>query len=154
MRVQSVNGTANCFSAKEQKTEQGNTYKKSNIARNTGFVFGLAAAGGFVYSQARALKTIQGKRNLIEGLHESGKNLNNVAERKVRRDEAGRIVPHKKGETSAGTKTVMRGFETALAAWGAGITAASTFIGSLVDANINNSRAEEADANAEKQFVV
>ena len=130
------------FTARDYKTDKSDSSKKTKIARNTGFVAGLAASGLLMYSQIKSLKTIQGKKNLIAGFHERGKSLNDVMARTVSRDEAGKIIPLAKGAVTDRTKAIVRGFKSTLVLWGAGITAATTAVGSLIDANINAARAE------------
>ncbi|MCD8377707.1 MAG: hypothetical protein LUB59_02840 [Candidatus Gastranaerophilales bacterium] len=150
MSIQPINSVSVHFTGKEKKTDNGNTYKSSSIAKTTGFVIGAAVAGGLMHSQLKALKTIKGKRNLIAGFHERGKSLNDVKERVIRRDEAGKIIPYEKGQVSDRTKSIVGGFKSTLAVWGAGITAATTIFGNLIDANINTSRAKQADIASTK----
>jgi len=151
MSIQPINNAQVSFTAKEHKTENGNPYKKSNTAKAIGFVSGLAVSGGLMYAQLNSLKTMKGKRNLIAGFHEQGKSLRDVMDKVVNRDESGKIIPYEKGTVSDRTKAIVKGFKTTLALWGAGITAATTIMGKLVDSNINSSRQKKADALAENK---
>ena len=145
MSIQPISSVS--FTGKEKTTENGNSYKTSNIGRNVGIAAGLVASGLLMHNQLSALKTVKGKRNLIAGFHDAGKSLNDIMKKTVSRDKNGKIISLD-GEASARTKKIVSGFRTTLAVWGAGITAAAGLLGKAVDANINISRAKQADNTA------
>ena len=78
MSIQPINSVSGAFKGKIKTTDKGNTYETSNIGKGIGLVSGLAIAGALMHSQVSALKTISGKKNLIEGFHVRGKSLNDV----------------------------------------------------------------------------
>lgn len=133
-----------------KKTEKGNEYKSTKAATTAGAAAGLALATGLMLHQTRALKTIKGKRNLLEGLHEKGISLEDFMVKKPIRDKDGKIVPPEKG-VSARSKKVVGEFKKTVALWGAGIMAAATGIGKAVDSHFNSENAKAADAKAAKK---
>lgn len=143
MRIQPINAQVG-FNGQVMQTANGNTYEKSNAGKTTGLVAGIALASGLMHSQVRSLKTISGKKNLIEGFHINGKTLNDIADRKITRDAEGKIIPPIDG-VSERTKKIVKDFKKSLAVWGAGITALTTGIGAVADSSITSVRAKEAD---------
>lgn len=145
MSIQPINSVSGAFTGKIKTTEKGNVYETSNIGKSVGFISGLAIAGALMHSQVSALKTIGGKKNLIEGFHIRGKNLNDIMPRKIVRNDEGKIIPPDKNG-SARTKSIIKGFKNTLALWGAVTTAVTTTLGGIADTSITSVRAKEADA--------
>ena len=149
MSIQPISANLS-FKGQIKQTPDGNAYEKSNIGKTAGFVAGLALAGGLMHSQVSALKTISGKKNLIEGFHINGKTLNDIADRKITRNADGKIVPPTDG-VSDRTKAIVKDFKKSLAVWGAAITAITTAIGAVADSSITSVRAREADELAKSK---
>lgn len=152
MSIQPINSISGTFTGKTKTTDKGNVYETSNIGKTTGLISGLVLAGALMHSQMSALKTINGKKNLIEGFHIRGKKLNDIMPRKIVRNEEGKIVPPDKNG-SARTKSIIKGFKNTLALWGAVTTAVATTLGGIADTSITSVRAKEADAKAAKTNV-
>ena len=150
MSIQPINNVSASFTGKKLTTEKGNSYEKSNTAKFVGFASGLLIAAGLMHSQMGALKTVSGKKNLIEGFHIRGKSLNDIAPRIINRAEDGKIIPPD-GNVSDRTKSIVKGFRKTLALWGAGITAITTALGAVADASITTVKAKEADEKAVKR---
>lgn len=150
MSIQPVNNISASFTGKTAKTENGNAYEKTNTAKLIGLGTGLVIAGGLMHSQLSALKTVTGKKNLIEGFHLRGKSLNDIAPRVISRTEDGKIIPPE-NNVSKRTHNIIKGFKKTLALWGTGITALTTGIGAVADTSINTVKAKEADEKAIKR---
>lgn len=145
MSIQPISSVSGAFTGQIKTTDKGNTYETSNIGKSVGFIGGLAVAGALMHSQVSALKTIAGKKNLIEGFHVRGKSLNDVMPRQVLRTSEGKIVPPE-NNVSKRTKAIVGGFKKTLALWGAAATAVTTVLGGIADTSITAVRAKEADA--------
>ena len=150
MSVQPVSNISTTFTGKTVTTKNGNSYEKTNAAKAIGLGTGLVIAGGLMHSQLSALKTITGKKNLIEGFHLRGKSLNDIAPRVISRGDDGKIMlPVDK--VSKRSKDIVKGFKKTLLLWGTCITALTTGIGAVADTSINSVRAKEADELAAKR---
>lgn len=150
MSIQPIGSSTTTFTGKTLTTDKGNTYEKSNTAKLGGFAAGVLIAAGLMHSQMSALKTISGKKNLIEGFHIRGKSLNDIAPRIISRGENGKIIPPE-NNVSVRTKAIVKGFKKTLALWGAGITAITTALGAVADSSITTVNAKEADEKAAKK---
>ena len=146
MNIHSVSSTT-VFSSRERHTAKGNLYQTSDSGKYVGLGAGAVIGGGLVLSQMRALNTISGKKNLIEGFHVRGKSLNDIYPRKIVRGLDGKIVPLN-GQASDRSKKIVGKFKKTLMFWGAVIVALSTALGVAADKNFNVVRAKEADEKA------
>ena len=111
---------------------------ENNCASHSGTCFGLGAglflSGGLVYSQLNNLKTVRGKKYLLEGLSEQEKGLR--YERTVLRDEFGKPTLPKSGITSR-TKKIVSNYKKELFGWGIAILGITTGLGILADKSIS-----------------
>ena len=140
MNIKSINALS--FGSFSQSEIKDNKSEKTNIGKCSGFVVGALLSGGLAKSQMDALKTIEGKRNIIDGYHMSKKTLNDIMPKTVTRDTKGKIVPPV-GGVSERTKLVVKSFKKTLAIWGIAITAIATGLGSLADNSINTVKEKE-----------
>ena len=151
MSVQPINSvSSNTFTGKIKTTDKGNPYETSNNGKAFGLGAGILVAAGLMHSQMTALKTISGKKNLIEGFHLRGLHLNDISPRVITRNQNGKIIPPE-NNVSERTKNIVSGFKKTLALWGAGITAVTTTLGALADNSISTVKAKEADEKASKR---
>ena len=151
MSIQPIDSiSSNSFTGKLKRTEKGNSYENSNVGKTVGLGAGLLVAAGLMHSQISALKTIAGKKNLIEGFHLRGKSLNDISKRVINRAEDGKIIPPV-NNVSERSKSIVNGFKKTLAIWGAGITAVTTALGALADNSVTIVNAKEADDKAAKR---
>lgn len=125
-------------------TENGNEYHSCNSGRVGGFILGSTLTGTIIANQLLPLKTIAGKRNLLESLHERGKQLNDIMPRTIERNEEGEIVPPL-GGVSARSKKVVGKMVRSLSLLGLGIIAVTTGVGYVLDKNTELARSRMAD---------
>lgn len=143
MKIQPVNAS---FTG-TKRTEKGNEYQTSNIGKKVGLVSGVALGAGLVGAQLCSLKTVAGKRNLVESFIAEGKSLNDVMKKTVKRTLGGTIIPPENGVTER-TKKIVKDFTKTISLYGAAIAGLSTAVGAVVDKNITIANAKEADDKA------
>lgn len=116
---------------------RGNDKKSctSHVGKCIGLASGLALSGSLVRSQMKVLKTIRGKKELIDSFHYEGKSLNDFMPKVVNRDSTGKIIPYK-DTVSDRTKAIVDSYKNELYCWGGIITAITTGMGYLADKSI------------------
>ena len=115
---------------------------KSHVGKSFGFLSGVTLSGALVGSQMNTLKTIRGKKNMLENMIARGVKLDKVYPRTVLRNEAGKPILPKSGVTTRTTK-IVNSFKRELFGWGAGIVVLTTILGSLADNSITKVNKKE-----------
>ena len=141
MNINAVSPTISNFHG-TKTTENGNVYHTTHTATTIGLLTGAALAGALVRGQVKSLKTIEGKKSLLEPYHQKGKYLKDIMEKQV--DDNGKVIFEKNGATKRSNK-IARRFINAVIGWGALFTGATTGIGFLADKNTELARSRMAD---------
>lgn len=134
MSIKSVNNV--------QTKYNDNCNCNSNIAKCVGLGTGTMLASGLVYSQMNSLKTISGKKNLIEGLMLEPDKLKLKYPRNITRDSNGKIIKPLDGVTER-SKKIVKDFKKHLYGWGVAIIALSVGLGALADGSITKVNKKE-----------
>jgi len=132
MTIQAINSINSIqFQGKTKKTISGNEYKTTHKARTTLGAVGLLSGALGAKIASNKLKTLSGKKTLINALENMGKKLSDF----------GPVGGDK-------TKIISKG----ILGLGVGIAAVGMLIGATiggaVDSHYNNKRAKAADKNA------
>lgn len=129
MSIQPICETQFGFKSKRmKKTDMGNEYSPTNVGVLSGFAAGAGASALLFNSQIKSLSTIIGKKALLLGFKEKGMSLNDVMPKSPER-----------------SKKIIKDYKKNLLFWGLGITAVTTMLGAIVDANINMTKQKRAD---------
>ena len=133
MSVQTINFTSS--NLKNNKSD------RSYTGTCVGFLTGSALASKLIYSQMSLIKTIRGKKILIDDYVTS--NIQESTEKRVAlRDAEGKIMAPPDG-ISARTKIILEHYRSKFIGWGLLIASLCTGLGMLADRSITAVRKKE-----------
>ena len=141
MNVQPITTISTNFKG-TKTTENGNVYHTTNAATLTGLTTGVLLSIPLIHGKVKSLKTIAGKRNLLEPYFKKGKSLNDLMPRQ--KDSDGKVIIEKNGATIRSNKIAKR-FINSVIGWATLLTGGTTGIGYMLDANTELARSRMAD---------
>ncbi len=140
----SIQKISNCYYCKRNNHCIDDDYKTSHIGKISGFLIGSAIGTKLVTSQMKALKTIDGKKNLLEKFYLDLNNSEDAPKRKIIRNADGKIIKPA-GGINERSKIIVNSHRKYYTKWGAVITLLTTGLGILTDRSISAVNKKEHD---------
>ena len=121
-------------------------FASSNVGKIVGLAAGTSLGGSLVYSQMNGLKTVDGKKAMLEQFYFDINKPEDIPKRTVTRNADGKIcLPA--GGVHERSKQIVKTYKKYHLKWAAFITLVTTGLGFLADRSINAVNKKEFTAN-------